>query len=85
MLAFVFVMARHHQELLPADKNPNSNYATLTRINPNQTSLSEADVLQVALFLDFSRSQPTLKTCGIKLGRDSMMEALSHARIGIGF
>ena len=53
MLAFVFVMARHHQELLlPADKNPNSNYATLTRINPNQTSLSEADVLQVALFLD---------------------------------
>jgi hypothetical protein len=52
-------------------------------MNPSQMSLSEKDVLQVALFLDFSRS--TNVKDGIKLGRGSMTEALSHARIGIGF
>ena len=53
-------------------------------VNPNQMSLSEKDVMQVALFLDFSRST-NVKEVGITLGRDSMMGALSHPRIGIGF
>ena len=53
-------------------------------MNPSLMSLSEKDVLQVALFLDLSRST-NVKEVRHQVGRDSMMEALSHARIGIGF